>query len=207
MNMKILRFPTPGIPMRIPTDDEWDRLLSVVNRPPHVLDLEIGGRLDWLIHWSAAFFWVNASMDDKSQNRMTIGYHYPDWRFAVPASSKSNFFRFRPAFDLAPGALPDVKNGEMVVVGTLYMGEEPIRVPSCGEGPANYHRSAASLSIRPALEDPHYQVVALRAGNTLIADKPLLKKISYEDIERLGLAVRHGDDAIPVSIGVQDIFV
>lgn len=196
--MKILAFTIPTIPMRIPTDKEWARLVAC--------GLEHGGGLDSLINWSDAFFWVNDAGREKSEYRTACGYHYPDWKFSVPAASRSNFFCFRPAFDLPPDILPDLENGERAVVGTLYMGEKPIRVPWNGERPAIFHRCAGPLEMRPALDDPHYQVTAIRADNVLIADRNLLKKISYEDIERLGLAVRQGDSAIPVSAIVQNVF-
>lgn len=204
--MKALDFTIKCIPMRIPTDTEWACLQQVLSQPPHeAFDFERGGRLDSLIHWSDAFFWVNASMGTSPENGTACGYYYSNWYFEVPATSRSNFFRFRPAFDLAPGALPDVQNGERIIVGTLYMGDAPIQVPWRDERPANYHRCVGPLEMRAALDDPHYQVVALRVDNVLISDRNLLKKISYTDIEQLGLAKKHGDNAIFASIrDIQD---
>ena len=36
--------------------------------------------------------------------------------------------------------------------------------------------------MREALDDPEYQVKAIKAGNVLIADKVLLKNISWDDL-------------------------
>lgn len=76
-------------------------------------------------------------------------------------------------------------------VGTLYMGDEPVRIQDSKGKPANYHRSVGSLRIGPVLEDPAYRVVGIRTGDILIADRGLLRKISYRDIQRMGLDARY----------------
>lgn len=40
----------------------------------------------------------------------------------------------------------------------------------------------ARLALGPALDDPAYQVQAIRIGRALVADRVLLKNISWQDL-------------------------
>lgn len=98
---------------------------------------------------------------------------------------------FRPAFDLEPDALPpDFKDGETVIVGTLFMGDAPVRVPQNPTWKGNIitYTPDAKLEIRPALDDSAYQVTAIMVDvGVAVADRNLLKFISYVDLEGMGL--------------------
>ena len=90
---------------------------------------------------------------------------------------------FRPAFEIQnPDALGSNK---VVTVGTLYMDGRPVRVPEKPvlNGDIWSYVPGSKLELRPALEDPAYQVRAIKAGNTLIADRTLLKYASWNDIQ------------------------
>ena len=175
--MHILDFKKANLSMRIPTNLEWDLLMDVTNED------------DMLSHWKGMFTWV-----EDEENR----YRLPTFRRAVRGYGSARFWSyrnatyqnvtvgFRPAVDLEHGALPpDFKNGETVVVGTLYMDDIPVRVPQkpTYNGDIADYIPGAKLEIRPALDDPDYQVTGILVDGSFIADRCLLKEISYMNIE------------------------
>jgi len=94
---------------------------------------------------------------------------------------------FRPAFEvLSNDALPvDITDGDVVVIGTLYMDGKPVRVPEypIWDGDIEEYIPDAKLELRAALDDPAYQVKGIKAGDVFICDCCLLENISYDDIE------------------------
>ena len=90
---------------------------------------------------------------------------------------------FRPAFELLN---PDsLENGQRVIAGTLYMNGEPVPVPKnpVYKGDILNYIPGATLEMREALDDPDFQVRAIKAGNVLVCDRNLLRMISSIDIE------------------------
>lgn len=91
---------------------------------------------------------------------------------------------FRPIFEiLGPDIL--VPDGTILTVGTLYMNGQPLRVPQVPvySGDIPNYIPGAKLKIENPLEDPAYQIRAIKIGRILAADRVLLKKISWEDLE------------------------
>ncbi len=160
--------------MRIPTDEEYDRLVEVT-----------GGDNDKM-HWDHMASWVN---DERSvDNKYQTGRGYRSarlWR-RTSASSRILTLGFRPAFDaLHSDALAlDLKDGDSVIIGTLYMDGKPVKVPQdpTWKGDITIYIPGAILEIQEALDDPAYQVRAIKTGNVLVCDRCLLKWISYTDI-------------------------
>ncbi len=64
------------------------------------------------------------------------------------------------------------------------MDSKPVKVPQSPtrNGDIPDYIPGAKLEMREALDDPSYQVQAIKAGDVLIADRVLLKNISWDDI-------------------------
>ena len=170
------------ITMRIPTDQEWDLLMDVTHED------------DSLSHWNKMFSWVNDKenkYDLPASCRAVRGYSSARLWYNYFASNLYVGVGFRPAVDLEPGALSsDIRDGESVVIGTLYMDGKPVRVPQrpIWDGDITDYIPGAKLEMRPALDDPAYQVTAIMVDDGVaVADRNLLKCISYEDLKGMGL--------------------
>ena len=176
--MKILDFKTLSISMRIPTDQEFDRLMDVTHED------------DSLSHWKKMYSWVNDKENRygiPASARAVRGYGSARFWSYRNATYQNVTVGFRPAVDLEPGALSsDIRDGESVVIGTLYMDGKPVRVPQnpTWDGDIAAYVPGAKLEMRPVLDDPAYQVTAIKvADGVFVVDRALLKNISYEDIE------------------------
>ena len=172
--------------MRIPTDQEWDLLMDVTHED------------DVLSHWKKMYSWVNDKENRygiPASARAVRGYGSARFWSYRNATYQNVTVGFRPAVDLEPGALSsDIRDGESVVIGTLYMDGKPVRVPQkpTWDGDIMDYTPNAKLELRPALEDPAYQVTAIMVDvGVAVADRNLLKCISYEDLEGMWLERIH----------------
>ena len=163
------------ITLRAPTKREHDQLIKVT------------GGDNAKMHWFRIFSWANDTESEYGLNmperalRGYASYHYWDW---LHASRRYASLGFRPACDLASEAM-ETEN-EPIVMGTLYMGGEPVKVPKnpTRNGDITAYIPGAKLEMREPLPIPDYQVMGYRVGNAAIADRCLLNMISYEDIEK-----------------------
>ena len=176
--MKKIYVKSKRLVMRIPTDQEYERLMDVTQEE------------NVIARWEKMFSWVNDTNDRyrmSASTRAARGYFSARNCRNVTAAYQSVFVGFRPVVELTADALPpDTQDGEAVIVGTLYMDGVPVLVPQkpTWDGDIADYISGAKLEMRPALENPAYQVTAIRVGNVLVADRNLLKFISYNDLER-----------------------
>lgn len=94
---------------------------------------------------------------------------------------------FRPVFDVT-GIDTLIPNGALVAAATLYMNGVPVKVPQnpTEDGDVQDYIPGARLEFRPALKDPAYMVQTIKVGDILIADRALLKNISWDDLQRQG---------------------
>lgn len=162
------------IKMRIPTSKEWDKMMAVCN----------GDNKN--THWEHMYTWVNDTYsypdpDPKSSlqaYRGSYSFHY--WSVHNTAH-QSCFLGFRPAFE---GLNSDAHDGDLVVVGTLYMDGNPVKVPAdpTFNGDITIYIKGSKLEIREPLEDPAYQVAAIKVGDMFITDRVLVSGISYDQI-------------------------
>jgi len=100
---------------------------------------------------------------------------------------------FRPAFELLSSDIVGADE-TTVVVGTLYMNRQPVRIPKnpVWNGDILDYIPGSKLQLREALDDPAYQIQAIKAGNVLIADRVLLKRISSYDIQGALVRTKQG---------------
>lgn len=157
--------------MRLPVCEEWDRMVDVT------------GGDDAVMHWQKIFSWCQDMDKDYPSGRTTRGYYSARlWGYDSISYRHANL-GFRPAFELlsADSLGPD---GTVVIAGTLYMNNSPVMNPTCPTwyGDITDYVPGARLALGPALDDPAYQVRAIRIGRALVADRVLLKNISWNDL-------------------------
>lgn len=162
--------------MRTPTNKEYDKLVALTDGANEKM------------HWERMYSWVNDTEDEfelPEGGRAVRGYPSArDWG-GNNASYRDVFVGFRPAIEALPtDALPS--EGEPCVIGTLYMDGEPVKVPQnpTWDGDIADYVPGTKLEMRASLDDPDYQVKGFHLGNgVFVADRVLLKYISYLDIE------------------------
>lgn len=169
--------------LRIPTDEEWDRLIDLTNGN------------NSRMHWWKMQSWVdgnNARYRIERGFRATRGgstRRADRWSFYT-ADYRNNYTGFRPVIQYKTlGTL--FREGETITVGTLYMDNKPVRIPKnpIRDGDVVNYIPGATLELREMLQDADYQVSAIYLGNgVFVADRNLLTMISYDDIEH-GLSV------------------
>ena len=163
--------------MRIPTTEEWDKFMDVV--------CEDNSRS----HWENILSWVNDSDFEKKYLSYRAFRGCPSARHWLwdTASRRCEYVGFRPAFDIleTDTLVSGLRDGDIVTIGTLYMRGKPVKVPQAPtyDGDISNYILGAKLEMREALTDPAYQVTAIRVGNVLIADRCLVRNISYNDIQ------------------------
>lgn len=169
--------------LRIPTDEEWDRLIDLTNGD------------NSRMHWWKMQSWVDgndARYHIERGFRATRGgstRRANRWSFYT-ADYRNNYTGFRPVIQYKTlGTLS--REGETITVGTLYMDNKPVRIPKnpIRDGDVVNYIPGATLELREMLQDADYQVSAIYLGNgVFVADRNLLTMISYDDIEH-GLSV------------------
>ena len=151
--------------MRLPLSAEYSHLARLTN-----------GSDDW-IHWSGILCWCLDKDPIRPAFHGTRGHASCRDRAFMPDDVRSEAVGFRPAFE----AETNILDGQVCVVGTLFMDGEPVRIPVCSKFAVSYV-PGTTLELRPALEGENFQVQAIKVGNVLIADRVLLKNISWNDI-------------------------
>ena len=168
--------------MRLPTRKEWDRLADIVDERNDIM------------HWQNIFSWCEDADSDWASIRAARGYclvrgYRParHWNYYY-ATTRHASVGFRPVVEIqAPDILgPD---GTIVMVGTLYMDDQPVKVPvnPTEDGDIPDYIPGAKLKLGAPIQDAAYQVQAIKVGNVLIADRVLLKNISWNDLHMQGI--------------------
>lgn len=164
--------------MRIITDTEWNRLVDLT-----------GGN-NAKMHWEKMFSWVNDSKNRYNMMalyRAVRGYYPARYWSSSTATNRDVAVGFRPAIEgLDPDILTsDIKDGDSMVIGTLYMGGTPVKIPTNPTygGDIQAYIPGTHLRMEAPLDDPAYQVTGIRDGDKVYVDRTLLNMISYEDIE------------------------
>ena len=160
--------------VRMPTCAEWDRLVDIVQKD--------NGKM----HWGKMYSWCMDRDKDYSSSRAVRGYNSARlWHYNNAAYS-SPYVGFRPAF--IPLTPDDTGNGQVVPVATLYMDGKPVlvpRYPVMGGGVQKY-RKGAKLEFREPLNNPRYQIQAIKVDGIYIADRNILCCISWDELNWQG---------------------
>lgn len=151
--------------MRLPTCEEWDNL-SIIT-----------GGDDKILNWAEMYFWCQDS--DSMGMRMVKGRNGCRFMRCVVETERYSVVGFRPVFEADPGQ----QDGDIVTVGTLYMNDKPVKVPKRPilNGDIQDYVPGATLRLGQPMVDPDYQIRAIKVGDILIADRVLLKNISWPE--------------------------
>lgn len=156
--------------------NEWDATLAEAGEDDEV----------WC--WMGQYFWGQETPEDWVSGRAVRGWvSARHWDYN-DATIRNVGVGFRPVLDaLALDTL--VPDGATVMIGTLYMDDQPVKVPmnptEDGDIPDYIH--GAKLVMGAPIQDAAYQVQAIKVSNVLIADRVLLKNISLEDLHEQGI--------------------
>ena len=157
--------------MRLPTCEEYDLLVTAVKEDNSIM------------HWEKISSWCQDVDQDRASYRAIRGYHSARVWDNYYATNRSAVAGFRPVIEIL-NPKPLVPDGVIITVGTLYMDGKPVKVPQnpTQDGDIPNYIHGAKLEMREALDDPSYQVQAIKAGDVLIVDRVLLKNISWDDL-------------------------
>jgi len=160
--------------LRMPTDVEYLQLCSITS-----------GRND-LMHWKNIYTHVeNPSSAAPTFCAPRGGYIATDTQYCL-ASAPYPSTGFRPVLD---GVHCGLTVGSLVPMGTMYMGDEPVRVPSKPywlDGDMTRYTPGSNLEMEPSFPDSEYQIMGYHLGDGIvIADRCVLCGVSYNEILRL----------------------
>ena len=158
--------------MRLPTCEEYDLLVTAVKEDNSIM------------HWEKISSWCQDVDQDRASYRAIRGYHSARVWDNYYATNRSAVAGFRPVIEIL-NPKPLVPDGVIITVGTLYMDGKPVKVPQnpTQNGDVSDYIPGAKLEMREALDDPSYQVKAIKADDVLVADRVLLKNISWNDTQ------------------------
>ena len=161
--------------MRLPTNAEWNRLVDVV------------GEGDNVLHWSNMYSWCQDTDPFYPLKRMVRGRLLARYWGGRSISRRHANVGFRPAFEFSGNR--SLADGTVTTADTLYMDGSPVKVPvnPTKDGDIPDYIPGAKLEFREAIDDAAYQVKAIKVGNALIADRVLLKNISWGDLHMQGI--------------------
>lgn len=162
--------------MRMPTCAEYSLLADVAKEDNDIM------------HWEDVFSWCQDVDRKYPSYRAVRGYLLARFWHGSTASDRSANVGFRPAMDILTADTLG-NDGTIVTAGTLYMSGLPVKVPQnpVWKGDIPDYAPHAKLELREALDDPAYQMKVIRVGNVLIADRVLLKNISWNDLHKQGI--------------------
>lgn len=147
-----------------------------------------------LMHWSNMYSITDTIYNENASLRVVRGcdsarvFYY----YSVSGYGYLGYGGFRPAFKaLAPDTdCADLSVGDVVVMGTLYVGGEALKVPTnprnSGDVTAydkDYSGIVSQITLGETLEDTAYQVKAVYVGDGLfVCDRVMLNYISWNQI-------------------------
>lgn len=180
----------------------WDRTIAALGS--HQNRLHFGSVFSWCQnspYTDPMFRWVRGFSNTNDQD-----YEHP--------STHTASLGYRPCLiPLNPETLqPDssklekYKDGTTFCMGTLYMNKRPIDNPQIPtrDGDITDYIPGADLRIGESHEDPKYHIQWLKAGDCLIADRNLLKNISWDDLDKYGLV--YGNQKQREIESIQDVY-
>lgn len=168
------------VTMRNITSEEYGILCHVTNEN------------DGLMHWNEMFSITDTLFDGNTSYRVIRGYGSARHSIGDYAVDYGSLSGFRPAFkSLTPDPdCADLRIGDVVVMGTLYVGDDAIKVPTNpvynGDVTAygvDGFSVVSKITLGAALDNPAYQVKAVYVGSGLfICDRVMLNHISWNQI-------------------------
>lgn len=152
------------------TPNEYDRLVELTDGN------------DDIMHWEQMGTWLSDLIDGRFATY--AGAISPSFQQMELMCNRMNRIGLRLTVDGLPPEMQVVPDGQLIVVGTLYMERKPVRVPQnpFAFGDIAAYHGGASILMREPLDDPDYMVLGVKDGNKAYTDCCLLNRISYNDI-------------------------
>lgn len=137
--------------------------------------------------------------DHAYENNTCIGrgcmaVHY---RTSIPTETRREYYGFRPmliplnpkTFQPDTQRLIQLRDGSRLQLGTLYMNDKAIQNPQNPvlNGDIPEYQPEAKLQIKDSMKDKRFQINWIKIGNALLCDRNLIRNISWNDLEKLGL--------------------
>lgn len=132
------------------------------------------------MHWQRMFSWCLNTRPRDKRFCAACGYYSDKFENWVDGTNRYSTVGVRPVIEpVDPDSLdPD---GSLITVGTLFMDGQPVKIPQdpTDKGDIPDYVPDSVLELRDSLDNTDYQVQAIKAGNILIADRVLVKNISW----------------------------
>lgn len=189
----MVKLPTGGFMKKGHIDNQWDQMISCLNYK--------GECLDSIIHWSTMFSWCQESEYEKDvpfpQRLCSIRGYYSSTCSRYNKSDRWNLsIGFRPIFiplngntlQPDPSILDELANGQCIHLGSLYLDETIIRPPQNPTKDGDIPDYLPGKEIRFGSLKSGYGFQAVKINDWLIADRVLIKNISWDDLKDLGYA-------------------
>ena len=160
--------------MRLPIYGEISQLDAITKR-----------RRNLSMHWQRMYSWcLNKQLEDE---RFCAACGYFSGKFVnwVNSTYRYSTVGVRPVFEpVDPDSLG--LDGSVITVGTLFMDGQPVKIPRkpTEKGDIPDYIPGSMLELRDCLEDSDYQVRAIKVGDVLIADRVIVKNISWGEALR-----------------------
>ncbi len=171
--------------VRLLTSEEWDNLIDTV------------GADNKLLHYSKTASWVQDKRDDWSSRRIVRGGQQAHSKNSYSESDRGPRVGYRPCLEpLNPLTYkPDISNfsnvrdGEVLTFGSLRLDDRSFSVPKsqASEGDIMNYSSSFSISIGNSTNDFSDHIQWVKAGNLLVADRNILKGVSWAQLNLYGL--------------------
>lgn len=176
---------------------EWDSILDKVGESNEVL------------HWFYIWSWCqepiygNTFIENATRNirpathRVLRGCGSARSMIVSTNTGRGAYMGYRPILEpMDPATMePDINtwadhpDGSVIRLGSLYMDGVPLSIPQAPTdlGDIPDYIPGTSLRIGETDADPNKQLRLIKSGHLFIADRNLLKKVSWEDLNRYGL--------------------
>lgn len=173
--------------VRLLTSDEWDRVIDTV------------GANNNLLHYSKTASWVQDKDDRWSDWAIVRGGQQARTKESHAKTDIGPRVGFRPClvplnpttFEPDPSCFSSVKDGELLTFGTVRICDRNYRFPvpktKRDEGDIQHNYTSPPVCISDSIDDAKYNIQWVKAGNLLIADRNLLKHVSWQDLNAWGL--------------------
>lgn len=167
---------------------EWDEIVNFLMER------------DEIFHYRGLSSWTQDQIPNRFNGTLFIhrgGQVYPYGYFSN--SIRNDSAGYRPVLEPLnpdtlepnPSALADMEDGTFVKLGTLYMGKAPVRVPNrpyeFGDNDMQEYVPGEKLYIGDTDKNPENQIQFIKHKGILVADRNLLRKITWGDLHRQGL--------------------
>ncbi len=178
----------------IPTVEQWNAVLDVTGH---------FSSFDKFFHTKRCFSWCQDDYPASLKSRQMRGGENPRNMMIYNAKSHVDFIGFRPVLiPLNPDTLrPDasildrIPDGVILGLGSLYINGNSVPTMYPGNNYAEntpVFKPKSMIQLGDSALDLYSQIQFVKCGNFLIADRNILRNISWEDLDNYGLVYGNG---------------